>query len=232
MASYSVGVALFDFVPVLITASGLFLLARGIRHLHAPLAVAAYAAAALVALGGLCKASWKLLVALQQIRIDWLENLLFILMAPGFITLAYCMFHARQRWRGGTSADRTGYSRTRLGLWLAVPLLVAAWLAWAHPQTRLWFFWLLATTTIANAALLFNAIAAARWSGLGWQVIALLIYNFAATLILSGLSRLPEGEATAWIQEGVNFSAQSALALGLWLLSRRMWQFQPVNVET
>jgi len=228
MASYSVGVALFDFIPVLITAAGMLFLARGISVVHQQLAPVAYAAALLIPLGGLCKASWKLLVAVQSLYIDWLENLLFILMAPGFIAMAYCMFHTRMVWRRGAAAEHPRYSRPRLALWLAFPLLAGLGLAWAKPETRLWFFCLLGITTVANAALLFNAIAAARWSGLGWPVSALLLYNFVATLALSGLSRLPDGETTAWIQEGVNFSAQAALALGLWQLSRRMRSFAQV----
>jgi hypothetical protein len=41
---------------------------------------------------------------------------------------------------------------------------------------------------------------------------------------MGGLARLPPGEASAWIQESVNLAAQLALALGCWLLARRMVQ--------
>lgn len=219
MHSYSVGVALFDFVPVLITALGLHLLARAIAFRYPPLATVARAAALLIPFGGFCKASWKLIVATQGVQINWLENLLFIAMAPGFIAMSFSLFHARKAWQQGT----TLHSPIHLLLWLALPLLLALIAALLSPESRLWFFCLLGTTTIANATLLFHAIAACRWSGLGWPI-ACFVYNFAATLALSGLSRLPPGEATAWIQEAVNTSAQAALALGAWRLSRRMME--------
>lgn len=219
MHSYSLGVAIFDFVPVLISALGLHWLARAIAYRHPPLAVVARAAALLIPFGGFCKASWKLIVATQGEHIDWLENLLFIAMAPGFIAMSYSLFHAKRSWQNGTAR----YSPARLLLWLALPLLVAAVAAVLRPESRLWFFCLLGATTIANTALIAHAIAACRWSGLGWPQ-ACFVYNFAATLALSGLSRLPPGESTAWIQEAVNTSAQAALALGAWRLSRRMME--------
>lgn len=222
MENYSVAVALFDFVPVLCTALALALLAQGISQRHRALAPVAWAAAALVALGGLCKASWKLLIAVHGIDLGWLANLLFICMAPGFAAMAFCMFHARRAWRSGLAASAARYPGTRLLLWMLAPLLLAV-AAYAYaPHSRLWFFWLLGTTTVANASLLLQSIAASRWSGLGGPVLACFIYNFIATLALSGLARLPPSEMTAWIQEGVNFSAQAALALGFWRLSRRM----------
>lgn len=220
MQNYSVGVALFDFLPVLISALGLHFLARAIATRHPPLATVARAAALLIPFGGFCKASWKLIVATQGEHIDWLENLLFIAMAPGFIAMSYSLFHAKRSWRAG-AAEQPHYAPLRLLLWLALPLLIAAVAAVLRPESRLWFFCLLGATTIANTALIAHAIAACRWSGLGWPQ-ACFVYNFVATLALSGLSRLPPGEATAWIQEAVNTSAQAALALGAWRLSRRM----------
>lgn len=219
MHSYSLSVAIFDFVPVLISALGLHFLARGIAFRHPPLAAIAWGAALLIPFGGFCKASWKLIVATQGQHIDWLENLLFIAMAPGFIAMSFSLFHAKRAWREPVASAR--YSSTRLLLWLALPLLVSVAAAVLRPDSRLWFFCLLGVTTIANAALIIHAIAACKWGKLGWPM-AFFAYNFVATLALSGLSRLPPGEATAWIQEGVNISAQAALALGAWRLSRRM----------
>lgn len=222
MSHYSLSVALFDFLPVLLAGLGLVLLARGVAARHRALAPAAWAAALLIPFGGLCKASWKLMVATQQLHLGWLENLLFISLAPGFVLMAFSLFHARRAWQAGVAAAAARYPQRRLLLWLALPLLGALVAVWLRPETRLWFFWLLGITTIANAALMWQAIAASRWAALGWPVQGCLAYNFAATLALSGLSRLPYGEATAWLQEGVNFSAQAALAFGFWRLARRM----------
>lgn len=218
MASFSTSVALFDFLPVLTTAVGLVLLADALTVRLPQLRSLVWLAALAVPLGGLCKASWKLIVALSEQRIDWLENLLFIAMAPGFVGLAYALYHARRRWMEPSHA----VSGRRMLVWMLLPLALAgtAWLL--APEKRIWFFCLLAITTIANASLLFHAIRTARTGALSWGVTAAFVINFGATLTLSGLSRLPDTEASAWIQESVNLLAQAALAGGLWHLSRRL----------
>ncbi len=227
MHSYSVGVALFDYLPVLASAFGLICLALAIGHRHHALRTASWLAAALIILGGLCKASWKLIIALQAQDIVWLSNLLFIFLAPGFFALSFSMFHASRAWRAGVSANSASFPADRLALWSSLPLLIGlvAYAVW--PQTRIWFFCLLGLTTLANASLLLQAFKAAHWSGLPLPVLLCFVYNFAATVSLSGLARLSPGEASAWIQQSVNLSAQLALAIGCWQLARRM-QEKPV----
>lgn len=226
MHRYSVSVALFDFLPVAFTAMALVLLARAIAARHTALAPIAWAAAVLVPFGGACKASWKLIVALTGQDIGWLENLLFIAMAPGFVAMAYCLHQARRAWQLGMAASSAPYSPLMLALWLALPLVGALAAALLKPESRLWFFWLLGITTIANATLIAQALLACRFAGLRAPMLC-FAYNFLATLALSGLSRLPAGEMTAWIQEGVNLSAQAALCLGTFHLSRRMLEPRP-----
>lgn len=221
MQTYSFGVALFDYLPVAVTAVALAFLARAISQRHRALAAVAWSAALLIPFGGVCKASWKLIIATQQQDIVWLANVLFIAMAPGFIAMAFSLRHARLAWQRGTAAGTATYSRNWLALLLIAPLLAGLAAAWWAPETRLWFFSLLAITTVANAALIVQALLACKRGGLVWPA-ACFALNFAATLILSGLSRLPASEATAWLQEAVNLFAQSALALGAWRLARRM----------
>lgn len=220
MASFSTSVALFDFLPVLISAAGLILLANALAVRLPKLKSLVWVAALSVPFGGLCKASWKLIVALSEQRIDWLENMLFIAMAPGFVGLAYALFHARRCWIEPSHK----VSGRRMLMWMLLPLAVAASALLLAPEHRIWFFCLLAITTIANASLLVHAIRTARTGALSWGVTAAFAINFAATLALSGLSRLPDTEASAWIQESVNLLAQTALAGGLWHLSRRLKQ--------
>lgn len=221
MPNYSLPVAIFDFVPVLLAAVAMCALARGISARHHALAPVAWAAALAIPLGGLCKASWKLIVALKQTDVTWLDDLLFVLMAPGFVALAFALFHARRAWQASVAPDRARYPLDRLLMWLILPAAgIAATVLFS--QSRGGFFWLLAVTTVANAALIVHAMGASRWSRLPWHVAGCLAYAFAATLALAGLSRLTPGEHSAWIQEGVNLSAQLALLAGLWQLSTRM----------
>lgn len=220
MSEYSLAVALFDYLPVLISVLGLAALSRGMRTAIGQLASLAWLATAAVATGGLCKASWKLLIALGNPAIDWLENMLFIAMAPGFVLMACLLSHTRRVWLHQHPANALPIARVLL--WVALAPVGAISIATAWPDSRAWFFWLLAMTTAGNAALLLQASLAARQSGLGWSVVAGLGYAFLASLALGGLARLPDSNTTAWIQEGVNLSAQTALALSLFVLSRRM----------
>lgn len=222
MSPFSLAVALFDFVPVAVTAIALAWLATGIRARHRRAGIVALCAAWLVPLGGACKASWKLIIALGGPALGWLENLLFVALAPGFAALAFSLHHARRAWRAGVPPQAAALPPLRLGAWVVVPLALAAVLALALPGSRAWFFTLLAATTLAYAALLLHAALAARHARLGAGVTAALACSFVATLALSGLARLPPGEASAWLQEGVNLAAQAALALAFWQLGRRM----------
>lgn len=221
MPLYSVSVALFDYLPVLVAAWGLAYLAGAIATTDRRLRFAAWAAALLIVSGGLCKASWKLHVALTGESLNWLENLLFILLAPGFLMLAFSLQQASLRWRrplGLSGSIPWRWPTLLLGLVAAGGVTAAALV----PDTRLWFFWLLAVTAAANIALIIQAILLSRALNLRASVTALFLYSIIATLALSGLTRLTQSEWTAWIQQSVNLTAQGSLALGLWLLSRRM----------
>ena len=217
MAQYSLAVALFDFVPVAVCAAALAALAAGIGARRPALAPLAWTGAMLVPKGGQCKASWKLLIAAGHAPIAWLENLLFIALAPGFTALALAMHHAVRP--AAASAAAASVPTARVLAWIALPLGVAALLALALPG-RAWFAWLIAVTTVANGALVVHAIRASRASGLAWPAPASFAASFAATLALAGLARLPDSEAAAWVQETVNLGAQAALAAGAWKLSR------------
>ena len=214
MHEYSLAVALFDYLPVLVAGLGTLCLAKAISQRQAALAPVAWCAALAVPLGGACKASWKLLIALDQPPLPWLENLLFLLLAPGFLTLAACLHRAT-----ATSPQSIGWG---LVAWAAMAPFgaLAAWLVW--PEARWWFVWLLALTVLGSTALIIIAIRQARRLALPWPVPAALLYNLVAGFVLSGLSRLPPGESTAWLQEGINLTSQAAFAYGAWQLARAL----------
>lgn len=220
MHEYSVTVALFDYVPVVLTATALLLLLRGLAG-NLPLqAPALWLAALLIPLGGACKATWKLLIALGNPPLPWLENLLFLLLAPGFAALCWGLSRCMAV-RAGRQA-RDAASGPLLAACFGLPPALALALALALPDSRAWFFWLLACTIAANITLVSLAIVASHREGLPVTSRLLLAYNLVAVIAMSGLSRLPPGETTAWIQQSVNFSAQAALAIAFWMLGRQL----------
>ncbi|GAA3447605.1 hypothetical protein [Planomonospora venezuelensis] len=86
---YPAALAVEDFVPVLLTTAGVLLLAR--RAGPAAAARRIVAAAALIGAGGLGKAVWKLVMALDGPDLPWLEALLFPLLTLGFGLLAWTL---------------------------------------------------------------------------------------------------------------------------------------------
>ncbi len=214
MSEFSVAVALFDYLPVAATAVGLSLLARLAADTSKLLAMVAWLGVTLVVAGGFCKASWKLLLALQLGEISWLNHALFILLAPGFLLLGHALHHARRSWQDPTHP----YPVRALILWLLLLSIPALLLA--QGQGRSWFFYLLAATTVANIGLLVQAMLASRQLKTGWTAQLCFGYALLGGLAMGAASRLPEGETSAWIQESINLSAQLALAFGGWQLWR------------
>lgn len=86
----SVALAVEDFAPTLLAFAGFLLLA--------PSALGRIGAV-LMGAGGASKSSWKLLHAAWSIDVDWLDDLLFPLLAAGGLLLAMSLHKSLQWWR-------------------------------------------------------------------------------------------------------------------------------------
>ena len=214
MQDYSLGLALFDYLPVAMSAVGLGLLAQLLsRALPASLGLLFFGAGLVVA-GGLCKATWKLIWVLTGQDIAWLDALLFICIAPGMLLLACHAAAASKRWRNAAGATHPG----RNSLLLAMPLLVAAGLAAVFAEGRAWFFLLLTAGALANIALALVLIRLSWGWGQGFAG-AFFLLSILLTLGLSALARIPEQTAALqWLEESINLLAQGCFAFGVWRL--------------
>lgn len=215
MPKYSVAVALFDYLPILASAVALGCLARLLATSTSALYKVFLVGAASVIAGGLCKASWKLLTALSITPPPGLDTLLFLLMPAGFVMIAVAL----HQYRHSLHQFRTPMviSSSYAIAWLPALLLVVM-----LPESRMWFVWLLALSVIANAGMLWQCAGIARAQAGGAALsIGLLVYSFCAAMGMAGLSRLPEGELTAWAQELTNLSGQMALAIACWRIQQK-----------
>lgn len=206
--------ALFDYLPVAMSALGLALLVQLLsRALPAALGLL-LAGAGLVVAGGLGKATWKLIWVLAGRDVAWLDASLFICMAPGMILLACHVFAAIRRWRGGGARAHAG----RASLLIALPVLAAAGLAAGFAEGKAWFLLLLAATTLANIALV-GALVRLSWMWGQGVTAAIFLFSIALTLCLSALAPVSAGSAPLqWLAESLNLLAQGGFALGLWRL--------------
>lgn len=203
---YTLSLALFDYIPVALSALGLFMIARWIQS------PAAVAGAALVTLGGLSKATWKLLVVITGVDHAWMANLLFILLTPGFTLLAISLF-ARLGGKGEISVW------IRSAVILGVTAAVALYLRDDQPDSRAWFFMLLGMTSLATIIFDLRLVGYAMARK---KVLAalLVVGNLIGVFTLAYLARLEQTAALQWIEEGINACTHGALTLAIWLLIR------------
>jgi len=215
MQDYSLALALFDYLPVVVSALGLYWLARLIGATDTIPAGPPLLAVVLIIGGGLCKASWKLWWVLTGNDLVSLANMLFILMAPGMVLLAmYC--HAAQRcWRGDSTIAHPGRITA-----LVIALVYGASFTTSQldPLGRGWFFLLLACASLANITISALLI---RFAWLQQQTGTALIFAVSILLILSlsALARISAGSAPLqWLAEILNLLAHGTFALAVWRL--------------
>ena len=229
---YTLSLALVDFIPVIFSAVGVFLIARMVAMLDAVSGRVAYLAAGLITLGGLTKAVWKLVIAASGTDLAGLDDLLFVFLGPGFTLLSWALWNAQLR-LGGKAIPK--------GIWLR-PLGVIGLFGIGAvaakiftPQARYWVYILLTLTTFANLAVGILLIRQARQQQLTVAA-GLFLFNLIAIFSLSGMARVPEQSiGLQWIEESINVLGQGAFAFAAWRLSRETAvsrQFAAAPMET
>ena len=203
--------ALQDFMPTLFFAVGLFFVAKMISRKNKAAGNLAYFGGVLVTLGGVFKASWKVIQALGGADIPFLNHSLFVLMSAGFICLAWALWKSRE-----SETDA-------LKLW-SVPLVLIAvfWSIAAYfgffTESRAWFFVLLGATTLANLAMLFQLIFRA-FQNKSWLAIALFLINLAVIFVLARSS--DQTVTFQWIKQLINTVSQASFAVASYILLKK-----------
>jgi hypothetical protein len=225
---YTTVMALQDYMPVILSSIGLFFLARMVARMDALSGRLAYVGWILITLGGLDKATWKLLMAASnsQVNLTWLDDSLFMLMGPGFLCMAWAL------WCGQRVA--AGKARPRGPIW-AFPAVVgslhlagAVFTGVTMPDKRFWFFIMLGLTTICNVVVSGLAIRQANRKGMHW-VGFLFAFNLVAIFVLTGLARIENrGEFLEWTAQLTNTVSNAAFAFAAWKLQQSV---QPAAVS-
>ena len=200
--------AVEDYLPVALFAIGLFFIAKLISNRNKQAGNVAFFGGILVTLGGLFKASWKLIQALGGADIPFLNNSLFVLLSSGFICVAWAFWKSRS-------------GETSWGNLLVVPIVLIL-IVWAiagyigfFTESRAWFFLLLGATTLANIALLFQLILLSYKNRL-WFVIGLYLINL---IVIFALARSADQTVTMqWIKQIITTISQLSFAVASWKL--------------
>ena len=196
--NYTVPLALVDFLPVILSTVGCFLLAL-LAGRHVPVTRKyALAGAVLVGLGGLCKSVWKLLVAGFQTDLTWLDGLLFPLLGLGFSLLAWSVLSYRK--------DRPA---------LAWPFIAFVVICFGSALFARSLAPLLGLTALMSLAVSTYALLTGV-RRLDWLAAGLFAIQILGTLALVPLASPSHPQTTMlqWTEESINTLAQLCFVLG------------------
>ena len=212
----TLALALEDFVPVLLTLLALLWLTRMIFAMDRRSGYVAALGSLLVVLGGLFKATSKLLWVFSGELITWMENSLFTLMAPGFAFLAWAIWCGQRRVFGDT---KTQYV---FQVPMSFFLLIGAGTVFFNTsqQGRIWFFVLLTLVVLMSSLMLILLSRHAFHYRLKGAASLFLVY-LVITLALNGMARTPSPSISVeWMKQIINTAASVILALASWKLWR------------
>jgi hypothetical protein len=200
---YDLLLAAEDFVPVALAGVGCLVLAELAARSVPAVGLVARLGGAMIVLGGLSKAVWKLLVAGPCVEIPILEQALFPLLAAGFLALSWALLSV---------------VRDRVMPWWSFALVYALGVAGAFAAGS-------TKPLLAVAAL--GALALAAYGvRLGQRAddkvaIRLFVVYALATFVLPPLAARPEQTLGAqWAEQLTNTLAQAAFAYAAWRLLR------------
>ena len=217
MEEFTLGLALYDFVPVALTGAAVYFIARLIQATGVGYAGLAFAGAGLVVTAGLLKALWKLNATLTGGDVLWMANELFPLMAAGFALLAAGMWGAQRRLR---IKGAPGW------LWL-VPLAligvtygVAAYQTWGAGVERGWFGPDMNLASLANITLTV-LLFVTPWRQARRGLAFLFLVNLAMVFALIPLAQMEsQSIAIHWFEQTLTAVGAGTFALASYRLYR------------
>lgn len=209
-SDFTLGLALYDFLPVVLTGVAVWYLARLVMAQGVPNGGLAFAGASLVFAAGLSKAVWKLNVTLTGQDVTWLANLLFPLMAPGFVLIAAGIWAVEWQLRGKQAPS---------WLWAAtvtaiLAVYVLAFVRIVDPQIeRGWFMPMMGMASVGNIGLtVLLIVLSLRYSKRGLAI--LFVLNLAMVFVLIPIAQIePKTISLHWIEQTITSGGAATFAL-------------------
>lgn len=217
MTEYTIGLALEDFLPVIFSSIGLYLVSRLVGRYDGRLRRMATVGWILVTVGGLLKATWKLTMAVTQTRVDivWMDKGMFLWMAIGFVLLAFSI------WYFSEEADQAALTNRPMlfpGIILGLTVVAIFFTGFPDFTVNTWRFILLGVMTLANVFMIVLLIQIARRANKNLAAILLLV-SIVITFVLSGMARIPEQTIPLqWTEQLLNTVGQGAFAIAVWTI--------------
>ena len=197
---YTISLALVDYLPVIFTAIGFYFLYRMVSHVDTTQGKIFLIGAVLTVMGGLIKATWKLIIASTGTDIRWMDDGMFVWMAPGYTILAWSIWQTVRAVR----------EKKTFNVWLTPAIIVTLTLAGSYylntssPDSPAWKLTLLSVMVLASIITSILLIVFAFRQKLTLAGI-LFIINLIIIFVMNGLARIPEQTiALQWTEESIN----------------------------
>ena len=224
--TYTLGLALEDFVPVILSSIGLYILSQMVYRLDNTLGFMAQAGWVLITVGGVLKATWKLTMALTatQVNLVWLDKGMFLWMAPGFTLMAFAIWFTAELMTQGKRPSRIWPLPSAI---LGLMVVMLLFTGFPDITVNTWRFALLGIMTLSNVILMVLLIQKARRFNQSLTA-GLFLLNIVLVFVLSGLARIPEQTIPLqWTEQILNTIAQGAFLYGAWQLAQTIQLRRP-----
>jgi len=210
----NLALAIEDFLPVLLTFLALLWLGQMILSMHRSSGAVAAFGMVLIVAGRALKAVSKLIWALFGNPVAWMDDSLFVLMAPGFACFTWALWSAQRSWFQKVSA--------RCVWQVPVVVLLISGLgvtyATVSEGSRIWFFVTLTTVVIMSTLMSGLLVRQAWWMGRRGISLIFAVY-LVSTLVLNGMARTTsETISYEWLKQLVNTFAAGIFAFAAWQL--------------
>ncbi len=214
MEKLSVPLALVDFVAFALSTIGFICLTRMIATINRECGVLALVGLLQITLGGFAKALWQILLVTTNTHPVVLNNLQFILLAPGIVCLTWALWNLFR-------------ASGRVPVWVVPVIIITA--AEGAAAIRVlskggngWFIVLVGVATVANisASLL---LIRESWRRGVTLVAVLFAFNLVVMLGQLGMARIVNRPVTfQWMEHLNNLFAWLAFAYASWKLDRHI----------
>ena len=199
---YTLSLALVDFLPVAFTAIGLYFIYRMVKHISVTQGNVALLGVILTIAGGFFKAVWKTFMASSggAIDINWMENGLFVWMAPGYTLLLWSVWQTVRTVQG----KKTFHTWIPPVVFIVLMFAGSYYLFASSPASPAWERVLLSVmvlATVVTGILLIVFGFRQKLPLAGW----LFIINLVGIFLLNGLARMDtQTIALQWTEESIN----------------------------
>ena len=186
---YSIGLAMLDFVPnIAFFIGAIFLVRTAVLVKGRPCSRMIMAGALLIGLGGILKATWKMIYASGGPNIRMMSEIQFVLVAPGFLALLIAVILMAK-----TNPVKSTFPA------------ILAMASWKFP-----FLFLMTITSLGAQGIL----AYISFKRRALLAAAGFIVAFMGLLAMGGLASAQQSIGMQWVEESINSIGQIGFMIG------------------